>query len=149
MKLVKMSYDPLTKTISKLICESCGQEISRLNLCSSGHLTCDNCVEKCGECGKEFCKKCLRRSCSICGKKLCNNCSVMCLGCGKYICRDHMRKDCVSGEERCVSCLRACLRCHGLSSEKYFGEAMDGSKICQKCLGKEKRGEVLGKLFGE
>lgn len=148
-RFVEISYDPLTKTLDKLICESCGKEISRLNLCSAGHINCDNCLEKCGECGKIFCKKCLKRNCSVCGKSLCKNCSIMCLGCGKYVCKDHMRKDCVSGEDRCVNCLRACLRCHGLAHPKFFGEALDGSKVCQKCLGLEKRDMALERVFRE
>ncbi len=148
-RLIRMTYDPLTKTLNKLNCESCGKEITQLNLCSAGHINCDNCLEKCGECGKLFCKKCLKKSCFLCGKKSCDNCSIMCLGCGKYVCRDHIRKDCVSGEERCASCLRACLRCHGLAAEKYFGKAKDGSKVCQKCLGNENREEVLSRIFGK
>lgn len=148
-RFVEMTYDPLTKTLNKLVCESCSEEITRLNLCSAGHINCDDCLEKCGECGKSFCKKCLKRSCSACGKALCKDCSITCLGCGKHVCANHMRKDCVSGEDRCVACLRACLRCHGSAQAKYFGEALDGSKVCQKCLGAEKRGEVMSKIFGE
>ncbi len=148
-RLVEMSYDPLTKTLSGLDCEGCGNEIRSLNLCEGGHISCGECLDSCGECGKKFCVKCLKRSCVGCGRKLCRDCVKMCLGCGKYACRTHMRRDCVSGEERCVSCLRACLRCHGMSQEKFFGEAADGSKVCQKCLGAEKRGKVLGKMFRE
>ena len=85
--------------------------------------------------------------CSVCGKSLCKDCAMMCLGCGKYVCKIHMRRYLVSGEERCVNCLRACLRCHGLSHPKHFGEALDGSKICQKCLGAEKRGAVIERIF--
>ena len=146
-RYIEMNYDPLTKTLNKLFCESCGKNINKLNLCSSGHISCDNCLKKCGECGKLFCQKCLKKSCLSCGKLLCKNCAIMCLGCGKYVCQNHMRKDCVSGEDRCSNCLRACLRCHGLSHPKYFGEAMDGSKVCQKCLGAEKRGAVLERVF--
>lgn len=146
-RYIEMNYNPLTKTLNKLSCESCGKDITQLNLCSAGHINCDTCLIKCGECGKVFCKKCLKKSCSVCGKLLCKNCIIMCLGCGKYVCKDHMRKDCVSGEERCVNCLRACLRCHGLSHPKHFGEALDGSKICQKCLGTEKRMKVMGRIF--
>jgi hypothetical protein len=87
------------------------------------------------------------RSCLVCGKVLCKNCAKTCLGCGKYVCDNHMRVDCVSGEDRCTSCLRACMRCHGMASEKYFGEALDGSKVCQKCLGVERRGKALGRVF--
>ncbi|NPE26585.1 hypothetical protein HNV12_01110 [Methanococcoides sp. SA1] len=146
-KLVELSYDPLTGVLGGLECEGCGNEIRSLNLCEGGHISCGECLDSCGECGKKFCVKCLKRSCVGCGRKLCRNCVKMCLGCGKYACRTHMRRDCVSGEERCVSCLRACLRCHGMASEKFFGESRDGSKVCQKCLGAEKRGEVLKGVF--
>ena len=142
-----MIYDPLTKSLNQVDCEGCGTRLNVLNLCSGGHICCGNCLRKCGECCEQFCVKCLTRSCSCCGKALCKNCSRMCLGCGKNVCENHMRVDCVSGEDRCVNCLRACMRCHGLSSPKFFGEAMDGSKVCQKCLGAERRGKVVESIF--
>lgn len=157
-RFVELSYDPLKKELSKISCESCKKQLScdssqvenaRLNLCSSGHISCDECLVKCGECSNSFCRKCLNRSCSSCGKMLCKDCSIMCMGCGKVSCGNHMRKDCVSGEDRCTQCLRACLRCHGLASSKFFGEALDGSKVCQRCLGSERRGKVLDRVFGE
>jgi len=146
-KIVEVSYDPLTKEFSGLDCETCGKKLDRVSICSGGHLSCDGCLDRCGECGEVFCLKCLQRSCKICGKKLCKGCVKMCLGCLGSVCATHMRMDCVTGEERCVSCLRACLRCHGMSEEEYFGEALDGSKVCLKCLGAERREEVLGKGF--
>lgn len=146
-RYMEMSYDPLTKSLNKLNCEGCGNVISGLNLCNGGHICCENCLRKCGECGGQFCVKCLTRSCSCCGKPLCKDCSKMCVGCGKNVCVNHIRTDCVSGEERCVNCLRACMRCHGLSNARYFGEAMDGSKVCQKCLGSERRGKVMERVF--
>jgi len=142
-KFVDMSYDPLTRSLSKLVCEGCGAEVVALSLCSGGHVSCGKCMDSCGECGKKFCQKCLGRSCGSCGRRLCKDCSFTCLGCGKYACGTHMRKDCVSGDDRCVSCLRACLRCHGMTEERFFGEAVDGSKVCQKCLGSEKLGARL------
>jgi hypothetical protein len=146
-RFVEMNYDPLTKTLDKLVCESCGKDIVRLNLCSAGHISCDDCLERCGECGKYFCKKCLKRNCSVCGETLCKSCSITCIGCGNHVCKNHMRKDCVTGDDRCASCMRACMRCHGMAQEKYFGKAMDGSKICQKCLGAEKRGKAIKNVF--
>lgn len=147
-RLVEMVYNPLTKKLNNLFCESCGKPVSRINLCSSGHISCDDCLEKCGGCGRPFCKKCLKRSCSVCGKSLCKDCAIMCPSCGEYVCSDHLRKDSVSGEEMCVNCLRACPRCHSLAHPKFFGEALDGSKVCQKCLAEEKRGEVMKDIFG-
>jgi hypothetical protein len=146
-RFVEMNYNPLTKTLNELNCESCNNKLTKINLCSAGHINCESCLEKCGECSKTFCKKCLKKICSVCGKSLCRNCSTLCLGCGKHICKNHLRKDCVSGEEKCTNCLRACLRCHGLSHPKHFGEAIDGSKICKKCLGSEKRKGVMDKIF--
>ncbi|MFA4960452.1 MAG: hypothetical protein WC548_02200 [Candidatus Pacearchaeota archaeon] len=146
-RYIDMSYDPLTKEINKIKCENCEKEITELNLCMSGHLSCNECLKKCDECHGFFCKKCLKRFCSVCGKALCKNCAITCLGCGKYVCANHLRKDCVSGEERCENCLRACLRCHGLANAKFFGQAIDGSKICQKCLGKEKREKMMRGMF--
>ncbi len=146
-KLVDVVYDPLTKKFSGLDCESCKVSLERVSLCGSGHICCENCLDRCGECGGVFCVKCLKRRCKACGRKLCRDCVKMCLGCGGIVCATHLRRDCVSGEERCVSCLRACLRCHGMCEEKFFGEALDGSKVCQKCLGKERSGKVLERVF--
>lgn len=146
-RFVEMVYNPLTRSLNSIYCESCGLEISKINLCSGGHLSCDDCLGRCSECGKSFCVKCLGRNCSVCGRPLCKSCSKVCLGCGHYVCNNHLRRDCVSGEDRCTSCLRACMRCHGMSQEKYFGEAMDGSKVCQKCLGEERRAGVMKRIF--
>ena len=146
-KLVDMTYDPLTKNLNRLECEGCGADVINISLCSGGHVSCGDCLDACGECGERFCAKCLKRSCNVCGRKLCRGCVKMCIRCGGVVCSTHMRRDCVTGEERCVNCLRACLKCHGMSEERYFGEMRDGSKVCGKCLGEERRGAVLGKVF--
>lgn len=146
-RFFEMNYDPLTKKASKLYCESCNKEISKLSLCSSGHISCEECLGKCADCGKIFCKRCLTRHCSICGKTMCKNCALTCLTCGEYVCKNDLRKDNVTGDERCLNCLSPCLRCNQLTSPKYFGESLDGSKICQKCLGEEKRKKVMKKIF--
>ncbi|MDP2947874.1 MAG: hypothetical protein Q8N88_07195, partial [Nanoarchaeota archaeon] len=146
-RFVDMTYNPLTKEINKVFCESCGAEIKQISLCSSGHISCEKCLKKCGQCNKVFCKNCLKKICNICGRALCKNCIKTCLFCRKYICQTHIRKDCVSGDEKCTNCLRACLRCHGLANPKYFGEAIDGSKVCQKCLGEEKRRKLMRGMF--
>lgn len=146
-RLIEICYDPLTGEMDGLDCESCGKSLDGVNVCANGHLSCSECMGVCGECGGKFCRKCLERSCSVCGRKLCKNCLRVCRGCGRYTCATHMRKDCVSGDERCTICLRACLRCNGVSQEKFFGEARDGSKVCGKCLGKERRSGIIDKVF--
>ena len=148
-RFIEMTYDPLIRKLNNLKCESCEVSVDEINLCSNGHITCENCFGGCGDCGNKFCEKCLKKSCSSCGKLMCKNCSKICFGCGKSVCEDHFRVDGVSGEKRCVRCLRACLRCHGLTNSKYFGEALDGSKVCQKCLGVEKRRGAMKRIFEE
>lgn len=144
---LEVSYDPLTKTIDKFYCESCGSLLNEISICSSGHLACDKCLTKCFECSKIICDKCLKRSCSVCGRVLCKDCVKLCMGCGKYVCKTHLRQDCVTGEERCVNCLRACLRCHGLSEPKNFKVSIDGSKVCVKCIGEENRKRIMKDVF--
>jgi hypothetical protein len=144
---VEVVYDPLTREISKIFCDSCSKEISGLNLCSSGHIACDKCLGRCGECGTQICNKCLNRRCNVCGKILCKSCTRVCMGCGKHVCKTHLRRDAVTGDERCVNCLRACFRCHNLSDPRYFGVSSDGSKICQRCLGEERRNGAMRILF--
>lgn len=143
-KFVELAYDPLTHDFLNLRCSSCGKKIDEVLLCRGGHIVCDGCLGRCSECGGEFCKKCISRSCSFCGKGLCRNCLEVCFGCSKSVCPTHMRKDCVSGDDRCVLCMRACSRCHGVAQEENFGESRDGSKVCLKCLGGEKRKGILG-----
>jgi len=144
---IDVEYDPLIRKFSGLDCGVCKKMLDRVSLCEGGHIVCSECLDRCGECGGVFCAKCLQRSCKVCGRRLCKNCVKMCLGCGGVVCSTHLRRDCVSGEDRCTSCLRACLRCHGMCEERYFGEALDGSKVCQRCLGVENRDRALGKVF--
>lgn len=140
-------FNPLTNEFSKISCESCKSNLSIINICSSGHISCKACLDKCGDCSTLLCGKCMKKSCIGCAKKLCKSCFRLCLACGSYSCQDHYRKDSVTGEERCINCLRACLRCHNLTSEKMFGEAKDGSKVCMKCLGEEKRKGLMKEVF--
>ncbi len=145
--IISINYDPLTKELSGLFCDNCNKKLNEVLLCSSGHVVCESCLERCGDCGKLFCKKCLTKICSTCGKKLCKDCFKICPKCGKYICSNCTRKDCVTGEEICLNCLRACSRCHGLTQEKYFGISLNGSKICQKCLAEESRNKIIKRIF--
>lgn len=146
-KTIEVSFDPLTKEFSGLSCENCHNKLKEVILCSNGHLTCDNCLKKCGGCNKTFCGKCNLRKCEICGKSLCIDCVVKCKKCGSYVCKDHLRMDSLSGEEFCINCLRACSRCHNLTQEKFFGVSKDNSKICQRCLVEEKRKSILRNVF--
>jgi len=94
-----VNFNPITKEISKIKCECCDAEINKISLCSNGHLSCENCLRGCSECGEDYCKKCLTLSCFSCSKQLCKKCSKRCSSCNKTKCANHM-----STGSLCISC---------------------------------------------
>ena len=69
-KMIEMTYNPIKKAVSPIYCKSCGKEVKEIILCSSGHVTCRNCGEKCASCGSIYCKSCQTKKCSDCGRTL-------------------------------------------------------------------------------
>jgi hypothetical protein len=103
-KIIEMIYNPLQKAVSPIYCKSCGKEVKEIILCSSGHITCRNCGEKCASCGSIYCKSCQTKKCSECGRTLCSHCQNTCEGCGKVFCDYHIIK--TGGKKLCKSCER-------------------------------------------
>jgi hypothetical protein len=104
LKIIELVYHPLDKKIEPIYCKSCGKELKEIILCSSGHLTCRECGDKCPSCGGIFCKSCFVRECSECGRKICQRCQNICSSCGKVFCNMHIRN--VNGKKLCRSCER-------------------------------------------
>jgi hypothetical protein len=101
-KMIELSYNPLKKEVSPVFCKSCGKEVKEIILCSSGHITCRNCGEKCASCGSIYCKSCQIKRCSECGRTLCSKCQNICESCGKVFCDFHITKN---GRSRiCKNC---------------------------------------------
>jgi len=146
-RIIEISYNPLTKETSSLFCEACKNKLNKVYLCSSGHVCCGNCIGKCFDCGKEFCESCLKKQCDFCGAKLCRECINKCFDCGKDFCQNHLKTDCVSGDEKCINCLKFCQKCQGYSSPKYFRTNEKGEEMCQKCFGKEVGKRVVRGVF--
>lgn len=103
-KMIELIYDPLKKIVSPLYCKSCGKEVKEIILCSSGHITCRNCGEKCSSCGSVYCKSCQTKKCSDCGRTLCSHCQNICDVCKKVFCDYHITKN--SGKKICKFCER-------------------------------------------
>ena len=101
-RIIEIKYHPILKEFSKLFCDCCKNEIKKVSLCSSGHLSCENCLRGCSDCGKDFCNLCLTHSCFICSKKLCKKCTNRCSKCHKDKCSSHMASNniCQSCEEK-------------------------------------------------
>jgi hypothetical protein len=103
-KMIEMTYNPLSKTVSPIYCKSCGKEVKEIILCSSGHITCRNCGEKCASCGSVYCKSCQAKKCTECGRTICSHCQNVCEMCGKVFCDYHIIKE--GGKKICKSCER-------------------------------------------
>lgn len=104
LKIIELVYHPLDKKIEPVYCKSCGKELKEIILCSSGHLTCRECGDKCPSCEGIFCKSCFVRECNECGRKICQRCQNICSSCGKVFCNMHIRN--VNGKKLCRSCER-------------------------------------------
>ena len=104
LKIIELGYDPLKKIVSPVHCKSCGKEVKEIILCSSGHITCRECGDKCASCGSVYCKSCQTKKCEECGRTLCSHCWNKCDACGKIFCDYHITKN--NGKKICKSCER-------------------------------------------
>src|SRR3989339_679929 len=92
-RIIEVSFDPLTKELKQIFCESCENKIEIINLCSSGHIICNKCLIKCNSCNITYCNKCLNIICESCKKKICKKCAIRCNNCSKVMCKDHAIDD--------------------------------------------------------
>jgi hypothetical protein len=134
-KEINLNYNPLTKELSSLLCESCGKETNEINLCSSNHLICKNCISKCDSCFKIICNSCKKSSCSVCSVKMCSKCESICFKCSKPFCNSHGCKDSVSGKPLCNNCSAYCSSC-GKFSPKFNFKKCNSCRIevCSSCI---------------
>jgi len=134
-KEIKMEYNPLTKKLSSLFCEGCGKEIKEINICSSNHLSCKDCIEKCPSCFNILCKNCKKSICNICSAEMCNKCESVCIKCSKPVCKSHSCKDFLSGKDLCTNCSEYCSCCSRFSPKTNFKRCeICKSNVCSSCL---------------
>ena len=94
-------WNPVLKDVEPLICEICGTETFDVDLCSSSHLGCIECVSLCSICGTRICKSCGTLSeCHVCGVFLCDRCKYVCENCGDILCKDHIESCTCKAEKR-------------------------------------------------
>lgn len=126
-KQINLKLNSLKNEITPILCESCSASVSHVNLCSSGHVSCVGCMEKCMECQGGFCKICGVKGCEFCGKKVCRKCTTRCLGCSKTMCKSHTRKVEGNARELCFNCIKNCASC-----SKTFEKSR--MKKCAGCM---------------
>lgn len=141
-KIIGMSYNSLNKEILPLFCSTCNAKLDEIILCSSGHLTCRNCGEKCDMCGGIFCKSCSQTKCNFCGRKLCSNCVEVCPSCKKTFCSHDVYSFDNSGRKMCRKCMKKCSKCGIIISPGELKE-VGGNPICSKCYNQENRKKFL------
>ncbi|MEK6927023.1 MAG: hypothetical protein AABX11_01185 [Nanoarchaeota archaeon] len=136
---LQLKYNPLTKELSpKISCELCLNPSVSLYLCSSGHLSCINCLRKCGDCSKEICSKCLQKSCDNCAKRLCKKCMHNCPLCHSTICSFHSKPNQLTGISACIRCLQQCYSCSKFFPKKQFKSQDNTCIACSRLQGIKK-----------
>lgn len=141
-------FDPMSKDINGLICESCSNKMRKVVMCTSGHAVCQKCSVECQSCHKIYCKKCVKYSCDFCSKKICKNCAVRCFRCSKLVCKNHTRKEKISGHSYCNNCLKKCPHCKELKDPFIFKVSKKtNEEICEDCYRNENQKNVLKGVF--
>jgi len=141
VRIMELFHDPFKNKTSKIHCSSCNAELEELILCSTGHLTCRDCGNRCDACGEVICKKCLVNICSECSKKTCDKCIAKCITCGKKKCKSHL-----IGEKICNKCVKTCFNCGGKFTPEFIISDSNGRDICRRCKAKDVKSEILKDL---
>lgn len=143
-RIINLKYDSLEKEISSLFCSSCNSKLDEIILCSSGHLTCRNCGDKCEICGGIFCKSCPQNECSYCRRKICVHCAEVCDSCKKTFCRNHIHL--VGRKKLCHGCMQKCNKCGEIIGQDEI-KKIDGKTFCARCFNQKNRKQFMKSIF--
>ena len=147
-RIVEISFDPMKKIMSPLLCETCNKDLKEIFLCSTGHISCKDCILSCESCQKQSCKRCIKINCEHCKKDICHDCSIRCFRCSKNVCKTHTKIDKVSGKIYCNKCLKRCERCSNLKDPYSFKVSKKtNAEICEECFRDEMQKGVLEGVF--
>lgn len=138
-----VKYDPVNKIKSDLLCSSCSQKLIKLYLCSSGHISCHNCIKKCSTCQSEICKTCHIEKCNICRRETCRFCSAKCETCRKNVCKTHINRDPIHEKKACTDCTKFCSSCSKYYIKNFFTKDKSGRMVCKKCLSGKKISSIF------
>lgn len=145
-KMIHIQYDFFENSFSEIKCDCCEKPLNEIILCSSGHLICRDCGERCESCGDIVCKKCSLSRCSQSGKKVCKKCSFRCPVCGKISFIGNTIKESFQGKNICRTCSARCSECGQLYSRKNIKKIKTGKEVCDKCYQKQVRKNILREL---
>jgi len=134
-RLINLEYNPLTKKISTILCDSCKSPIREIYVCNSGHINCHQCIKPCPSCLADTCQACEKIYCNVCKKDICKSCLTICAKCRKHTCESDICTDYISDEKICISCASLCPVCNKFTEKEFFKKCNKCKKlICPKCL---------------
>lgn len=142
-RMVQLEYNFFEDKISGLKCDCCGKELNEIILCSSGHLICRECGDRCENCDEIICKKCSTFRCDTCNKLICKNCVQKCPVCGKMKCSGHFVKENFENNEICKSCAETCPDCGKYFSPENMKKNKKGKRVCERCFHKNIESDIL------
>ncbi|MBR9705974.1 hypothetical protein GOV14_02995 [Candidatus Pacearchaeota archaeon] len=140
-------YNPLINRLNPIVCNNCNKKTKHITLCSNGHIICPKCNNPCGDCGENYCKKCLSHECSFCTKKMCKDCKLACFKCKKVFCQNHLNSDNLSENLGCNKCLKMCPQCNTYSDKDFFKKNNANQTVCQKCVTKSNIKNLTDQIF--
>jgi hypothetical protein len=125
-------------TTWQIACPSCGETPRTLRLCTSGHLGCAKCTERCGVCSAGACRDHGLAICAVEGHPVCGEHSLTCGSCDRTHCELHAGHCAAADHKVCSSCAVTCARCakaickaHGVQSS---AESPRGARwLCSAC----------------
>lgn len=132
--IINTKFNPLTKRLNAFKCNKCNKDLTIIEVCSQGHLTCEDCKKSCTTCAEILCESCITSICSVCKIDICKKCKIICKDCGKDVCKSHIVKDYLTDDKICTKCAIKCTICNNYTRPKYFKTCKKcKSKVCPKC----------------
>ncbi len=126
---LQLVYDSLVSGLETKNCEICRNPMDSLYLCCEAHISCQNCIERCTDCNKYYCKNCEQEKltpCYICKSGLCSECKKLCELCSSVICKLHAQTCNECSKVGCFFCSNECEICKSGMCKNHF-------KYCQRC----------------
>lgn len=143
-KMLELFYDSLKEKILPLNCQNCNSELKEIILCSSGHLICRNCGERCKNCNEIYCEKCNLKKCEKCEKTICPSCITTCNKCRKNFCKEHINQI-DNNKKLCYDCIKICSECRSLVDPELTTK-IEGKTYCLKCSTRITKKDIMKEL---
>ena len=130
-----IDVDPLSGTIHRPLCGTCGSAMAAVHYCERGpHLVCQTCALVCPRCKRGRCIEHPLGACSIDGAAFCEVCLTEAQECGHRCCPDHQLPCSASDRTVCTACARVCASCGRPTCPTHtLACHIDQTPLCVQC----------------